>query len=184
MQSVRGAAAKMTHRTRNIQIPAGFTLLEAMFACVLVVVPIFGLMSAMNSATVLETVTMETVIARNAVRKKAEELQDLQNDVDFPGIFAAYNGTTFSVAEMTLWAGQPGTGSFKFPSSGAQLREDVTDADLGMPRDLNGSNTVDAADHAADYKLLPCTVRVDWTGPRGAEFIELNLLLTSRRAAQ
>ena len=39
------------------------------------------------------------------------------------------------------------------------VREDVVDAGLGMPRDLNGNNVVDTANHSSDYLVLPVRVR-------------------------
>jgi prepilin-type N-terminal cleavage/methylation domain-containing protein len=168
----------------------GFTLLEVMVAAMILTVALLGTLSAINGAMVLQTVTMETVIARDAVRKKAEQLIDLQDDVNFPNIFANYKvGTTnrtFSVTEMTEWTGTPASGVISFPESSGALVENVSNTNWAMPRDLNGDGATDgsAIDRAATYKLLPCTVRVDWVGPKGNEFYQLHLLLTSRRATQ
>jgi hypothetical protein len=54
------------------------------------------------------------------------------------------------------------------------LREDVTDTALGMPRDLNGNNVVDTADHSLDYLVLPVRVLLEWkhrTGTRKFEIV-------------
>jgi hypothetical protein len=64
-------------------------------------------------------------------------------------------------------------GSVSFPGDGIELREDVVDAELGMPRDLNGDGNIDGADHTNDYVILPFRVRVDWRGPSGNQRVEL-----------
>ena len=48
-----------------------------------------------------------------------------------------------------------------------QLREDLDDPALGLPRDLNGDSIVDGLDHADDYFLLPLEVTVRWRGRSG-----------------
>jgi hypothetical protein len=61
------------------------------------------------------------------------------------------------------------TASIEFPgNTGAVLREDAVDAELGMPRDLDGDGTVDTDDHAGDYLVLPVRVRVTWDGVSGS----------------
>ena len=52
-------------------------------------------------------------------------------------------------------------------------------ARAGMPRDLGGAPGVDAADHAADYRVLPTIVRVRWRGVRGDAQIALALTLSN-----
>jgi len=58
-----------------------------------------------------------------------------------------------------------------------QLREDVVDNALGMPRDLNGDGVVDTNDHSLDYRLLPVRIRFDWTGKGGRSTLEIKTLL-------
>lgn len=53
------------------------------------------------------------------------------------------------------------------------LREDVVDAGLGMPRDLNGNNVVDTATHSSDYLLLPVRVRLEWKSGTGGRKFEI-----------
>jgi hypothetical protein len=38
----------------------------------------------------------------------------------------------------------------------------MTDAQLGMPRDLDADGVVDDANHANDYLLLPIRIRIEW----------------------
>jgi hypothetical protein len=53
-------------------------------------------------------------------------------------------------------------GRVEFPTIESQLREDVNDDSLTMPRDLNGDGVVDALDHSVDRILLPVKVTVEW----------------------
>lgn len=53
------------------------------------------------------------------------------------------------------------------------LREDFEDEELGFPRDLNGDNVVDTANHGTDYIVLPVRIRVSWQSPTGARHFEL-----------
>jgi len=64
------------------------------------------------------------------------------------------------------------------PPAGAELREDVQDTVLGMPRDLNGDSIVDTLDHADDYYVLPIRVRVEWEGRAGQRSFEMFTILT------
>jgi hypothetical protein len=54
-----------------------------------------------------------------------------------------------------------------------QLREDYQDPELGMPRDLNGNNVVDTANHSTDYVLLPVRVEVRWKNGANTRRFEL-----------
>jgi hypothetical protein len=63
---------------------------------------------------------------------------------------------------------------------GTELREDVVDTDLGLPRDLNGDGAIDGADHSADYRILPVRVTVSWTGQNGVRSMDFVTVLTER----
>ena len=63
------------------------------------------------------------------------------------------------------------------PSDGGPLREDVEDAELSLPRDLNGDAKIDALDHASDYIVLPVRVVVEWNGYAGPRRLEMFTML-------
>ncbi len=42
------------------------------------------------------------------------------------------------------------------------LREDIVAPEYGLPCDLNGDGVIDSKNHAADYKILPLVIRLDW----------------------
>ncbi|QDU65414.1 type IV pilus modification PilV family protein [Engelhardtia mirabilis] len=47
------------------------------------------------------------------------------------------------------------------------LREDVANAQLDTPRDLNGDSIIDEEDHSDDYVILPVRVSIRWRGQHG-----------------
>jgi hypothetical protein len=61
------------------------------------------------------------------------------------------------------------------------LREDFVDANLGMPRDLNGDSIVDNKDHSEDYILLPVHIRIEWQGSNGRRWLDVYSMLTDLR---
>lgn len=152
-------------------------------------VAIAGLAGSLVSTLRLSRVNEETALADDAANALAAQLRGQ----DFRDVFALYNdvaaddpaatpapGADFAVLGLNVRDDDPDgfVGRVLFPSGApGTLREDFVDASLGMPRDLNADGVVDAADHANDYVLLPVTIRLDWSGPTGNRFTELDLLL-------
>ena len=58
------------------------------------------------------------------------------------------------------------------------VREDLVDAELGLPRDLNGDNVVDDQNHAGDYIILPVCIVVRWQGMFGERSLRMVTMLT------
>ncbi len=155
-----------------------------------------GMVGSMVTSMSLRRVNTETALAQQSARRTIEELQSLT----FAQIFATYNATTTDDAGLAVAARgmsfatagldpQDGDadgvcGEVIFPVTVVggvpQLREDVVDADLGMPRDLDGDGVVDALDHATNYVLLPVRVRVAWRGVSGARQLDFDTLLCTR----
>jgi hypothetical protein len=79
-------------------------------------------------------------------------------------------------------AGKPGQICFpgSTQASPNTLLENVTDTNLGMPRDLNGDGVIDGNNHAADYKILPVTVRVQWQSKNGPQIYQLHTILVAK----
>jgi len=170
----------------------GFTLLEVAFGTALLTVGISALLSVIIGYSRLVRVNTESGIAQQAARQMLERMQD----TTFAQIFATYNtvtaddpsgvgtapGRNFVVAGLTPLANDAdgSVGEILFPMNGSQLRENVTDTALGMPRDLNGDSITDSADHAANYVLLPVTLRLRWRGAAGPRTMNVRHLLTNR----
>ena len=175
---------------------AGFTLLEVLVGGVVLTLGAVGMAGAMLSSLTLQRCESEAALARVAAERAIEEL----SAVDFDDVYAVYNASTqddagrsvaargahFTVAGLRVRPGDAdrNCGRVSFPTVTAGgvewLREDVVDAPLGMPRDLNGDGVLDGMDHAADYSILPVRVRVEWCGARGDETFELETILCRR----
>lgn len=169
-------------------------MLEIAVTITIVTVSLGMFAQVMASSKKLDPIASETAIAASAARTVFEEMKNR----DFGELFALYNanpnddpdgagtapGANFTVPELQLAPGVARAGTVIFPTFEGQLREDVTDAMLGMPRDLNSDGTVDALDHASDFILLPIRVRVDWIakGSQGTQRrFEMFTMFTSFR---
>jgi hypothetical protein len=75
-------------------------------------------------------------------------------------------------------------GRIEFPTldvgAGPELREDVGDPGLGMPRDLDGDGVWPEAGPIADYVVLPVRVVVEWRGVSGDRQVRLETMLCAR----
>ena len=62
-----------------------------------------------------------------------------------------------------------------------ELREDVADAGLGMPRDLDGDGFVEpGVNVAGEYVVLPVRVLIEWRGVSGDRSVQLETMLCTR----
>src|SRR5262245_15136649 len=171
---------------------AAFTLLEVLCAVVVLALAALGLSRAMIASNQLASDSRERALATEAARRMLEELQD----TSFGSVFRTYDanpandlggagkapGANFTVdgLQATPDDADGMVGEIVFPVIGTQLRETADLPELGMPHDLDGGGTLDAADHAADYALLPVLVRVRWRGQTAPMQVELRTILAQR----
>ena len=170
--------------------PAGFTLIELIAAASVLAIAACGMSVAIVNAMSTSAVTRETAQARAAARQLMEQIQN----IPVHDVFATFN--TISTDDPLGPGTAPGgifdiqtkpaavqvsnmTGEILFPEAGVagELREDVQDPILGMPRDLNGDGTIDNLNHALDYIVLPVRIRIRWQGVAGDRSLDLCGLL-------
>ena len=101
------------------------------------------------------------------------------------GLPGSAPGNLFTVAGLQPVDGALVVGRIEFPAAYdpdgvLELREDVVDDRLAMPRDLNGDGDVDDVDHSTDYRLLPVAIVLRWRGSMGERTMELRTLLADR----
>ncbi|MEW6071027.1 MAG: hypothetical protein AB1726_00340 [Planctomycetota bacterium] len=169
------------------------TLIEIVVAFTVLVVAALAFTRVIVYSTSTTGVQREVSLAQEAARQTIEILQA----ESFAEVFARYNsdpeddpgvpgtapGDAIEVPELAAPAGAPGpVGRISFPTAvdaleGLQLRENVVDTALGMPRDLNGDGAVDGLDHSGDYALLPVRIRFEWRGKAGDSALEIKTLL-------
>ncbi len=176
----------------NARREGGWTFVEVMIALVVLTVGIVSFLVSLTSSMQLSAAAHERDLATNAARQIIERMRTEtfsrifslynENANDDPGGVGTAPGADFDITglEARPSDGDGKPGKIVFPVSGTELREDITDALLGMPRDLNADTIVDSADHAGDYLILPVIVRIEWTGIAGEETLEIRTLLTDR----
>lgn len=158
---------------------AGFSLLEFVVVLAILSISLSIFAQTLGASLRLDPVSVEKAVAAEAARSQFEEMRNqpfsqlfqLYNDdpADDPGGPGTAPGSYFSVKDLTpIVAGQP-VGRVIFPAVGNQLRENVTDDNLGMPRDLNGDEVVDNANHAGDAIILPVQLRLEWVPANGRD---------------
>lgn len=169
----------------------GFTLIEL---AVVMTVAAYAL-SMMTSTFVnigrLGPANRENGAALDAARSMIEVLKA----TDFPEVYARYNadpaddpgfagsapGNTFAVPFLSADPADPDgmVGEITFPTLGAELREDVDDRLLGLPRDLNLDGAVDALDHSGDYRVLPVRIQLRWRSRSGERLVNFYSTLSA-----
>jgi prepilin-type N-terminal cleavage/methylation domain-containing protein len=175
----------------------GLTLMELVMAMTVLAIAIAGYAKTVAMSSIASTTSREATLAAEAGRQMIERMCATVTDpaMGFDEIYVRYNstaaddpagvspGSNFAVAGLDARAndldGMPGEILFPTMTVGGvlQLREDLVDAKLGMPSDLNGDGVVDALNHAADYQNLPVLVRVRWRGVGGPGQVEFQTVL-------
>lgn len=182
------------HESARGRTRGGFTLIELMLVMSVLMVALLLLSRSLGTAMRLTDVNRETALAADGARQMIELMR---GNEDFSQVFALYNddpdddpglpgsapGAGFAVNGLDPVDGDPDglVGEIRFPTvlgaGGLELREDVLDESLGMPRDLDGNGAVDAVDHGDDYRLLPVSLTLRWKGVTGVRSLEVQTLL-------
>jgi type II secretory pathway pseudopilin PulG len=168
----------MSLRARRSRRRRGTTLLDVTIAAAVLAIAITSLLSLIVSSITLSRVNHETAIAHEAARRIVERIQG----TDFADVLTTWTANPgFDVRGLTPQdADADGlVGQVSFPMVAGELREDVVDVGLGMPRDLDGDGAVDADDHSGDHVVLPVRVRLSWQGVSGDRSVDLATILMS-----
>jgi type II secretory pathway pseudopilin PulG len=177
-----------THRARG-----AFTILELMIAVTLVSLILVAMSNSILTSMKATGVNRETALATDGLAAMMERLQGVghfsdvfklynANPLDDPGMPGTAPGPNFAVSGLQPVDGDPDgfVGEILFPTIGNDLREDVVDPRLGMPRDLSGDGIVDNVAHDGNYKLLPVLLRLRWKGVGVERSMEIRTLLSDR----
>lgn len=184
---------RVPNRTRVAPpvVAAGFSIVEVLLVLTILTVGIGMFAGTLGSIMGLGPSLRESARATEAARSVIESLRGQNFDelwrlynadpADDPAGPATGPGPAFDVAGLVAVPGDADgrVGIVVFPEDGGELREDMVDARLGLPRDLNNDGAVDALDHGGDYRVLPVVVRVEWRGKGPARRIELYTTLTA-----
>jgi prepilin-type N-terminal cleavage/methylation domain-containing protein len=167
----------------------GLTLLEIAVAVAVLAIGLGSSVYALLAGMALQRTAAEHTLALQAAETALESIQA----VDFAEAFARFNATVADDPGLGLSPGddfevpgltpQPGdadgrAGEFLFPGDNVGLAENVADAELGMPRDLDMDGDLGGAD---EYAVLPVRVRVRWRGALGDRELVLGTILNNER---
>jgi prepilin-type N-terminal cleavage/methylation domain-containing protein len=180
--------------TESRRARGAFTLLELMITVTLVSLLLVALSNSIITSMKATGVNKESALASDGIAEMVERLQGVgqfqqvfalynANPNDDPGMPGTAPGNHFAIKGLQVPDDEPPGGSvgeIVFPTIGNQLREDVVNPDLGMPRDLNGDGIIDSADHAGDYKVLPVLIRVHWKGLGAKRSMVVRTILANR----
>lgn len=170
---------------------AGFSQLELLFAIAVLMVAALSFSSAMVTSMHLADSTREHTLASEAARRVLEEMQD----AEFDDLLALYDddptndpggvvvpGSRFAVSGLTPAVDDADgfVGSVEFPLSEGKLLERAELPEFGLPRDLDGSGTLDDADHSTGYALLPVRISVRWRTDGAPMEVTLRSFLAQR----
>jgi prepilin-type N-terminal cleavage/methylation domain-containing protein len=169
---------------------AGFTFLELAVVMTILLSALLIFSSTISGVAKTRSVNRETGLAVAAARNMLETLRSEDftqvykrynaNPGDDPGGAGSAPGSRFKVAGLD--AAPDSTdglqGEVRFPTAvhpvnGLQLREDVENRSLGMPRDLSGDGKIDDQDHSDSYFILPVQIHLRWKGATGIREFEL-----------
>jgi prepilin-type N-terminal cleavage/methylation domain-containing protein len=169
---------------------AGFTFVELAVVMIILLVALLIFSSTISGLARQRAINRENRLAMDAARNQIELLR---SEV-FQEVFARHNsdpaddpegpatapGHRFAVADLQA---SPDAldglqGELFFPTvvdglGDLQLREDLDEPSLGMPRDLSGDSIIDDQDHADGYFILPVRVLVRWSGKNGVREYQL-----------
>lgn len=168
---------------------AGLSMIEVLVGMTLLTIGLLGYLQVLVGAVATSQLNREQTRALEAAREVMERLQATpraeifasfnSEPADDPGGPGTAPGAGFAVNGLDPQRGDADglPGEIVFPEVAGELREDVVDPTLSMPRDLNGDGFIDALDHAADWRSLPVLVRVRWRGRSGDAQIDLRTML-------
>ena len=156
---------------------AGFTLIELAIATSILMIGLVSVLTASSQMHSLGRLNRERTLAQNAVRSMAERMHAASHGFAADpqtwaqGLLATYGaggsfGNTFSIQGLTPVEDGALVGSIVLATNETQADAEL-DADVGMPRDLNGDGDTTDTDVSTSARILPVVLTVRWQGETG-----------------
>jgi len=158
-------------------VPAqsGIALVEILVALSLLAIGFLSLVATLAQNARLQRLTHEKHLA---VLGAESILEDLRR-TDFNQLVATHAGSEQHF-DLTGLSAREGDGDGHVGRIFFVLDETANDSvakAFELPRDLNGDGDALDKNVAADYRILPVRIQVDWTGVGGASSIEVRAVL-------
>lgn len=165
----------------------GSTLIEVAIAASVMVIGLLGFMQVIAMSVGSSTANRHADLATQAAREVIEQVQA----ATFSTLHTTYGvppggavpGNAFDVPGLDPDPSDPDgrVGEIRLPvvatGGGVEVRENLQQPELGLPRDLNGDGNIDGLDHSADMQILPVLVRLRWRGSTGISRMEFRTLV-------
>lgn len=179
----------------------GLTMVELSVVLVVLLVAVSIYSNTLAATARQRVMQRESALAAEGARTQIERMLNTPfgeryalfnaDPSDDPAGAGSAPGARFAVPGLPTVPGTLGgmAGTVRFPALNVgsadapvwELREDVVDAALSMPRDLDSDFRVDALDHADEYTRLPVEVLVEWQGRIGRQRYRLISLMVELR---
>jgi Tfp pilus assembly protein PilV len=154
-----------------------FTLLELAIATSILMIGIVSVLSASSRMNSLRVSNRERTLAQNAVRSMTERMHASAHGFSADPVtwsqrlFDTFGpggsfGNAFAVEGLPLVEGAESVGTIVIGSDETDTDTELQ-AQLGMPRDLNGDGDAADADVTSGARLLPVVLTLRWRGERG-----------------
>jgi type II secretory pathway pseudopilin PulG len=146
----------------------GVSIVELVIALGVLAVAMLALLSIIFSSGSLQQTTREKAQAYNFIRGLLEEMRSTPTFNQIYTLYkpggANYPNATYLKNHLNLNAPTSGQQfQIVFPQVNGVLNEAAVDAELGMPKDLDWSGSVENRDVSLSYKILPVRIIVRWS---------------------
>ncbi len=186
-QSSRDPAERRSVAAPNFHHRTGLSLVEVMVSLVIVTVATYILTTTVMASVMNASYKREKAAAAEALANMVEEIRarpasevfalfnsDSSDDPYGPGTGFGHRFEIPGLDPQLDRSGKPrSVGEILLPGRGAWLDESFSQAEFGMPRDLDGSMFVESGDCSDRYVLLPLIVRARWRGRLGDRQMEI-----------
>lgn len=166
---------------------SGLSLVELLIVLVVLTISVGMLTSTVTSTSHVAPLQRENALASEAARTVFETMrtqpfeqlfalynEDPSDDPDGPG---SAPGPWIQVQGLIpADVAAPAVGRIRFPTIDGQLRQDVEDVLLGMPRDLTGNGEVNDQNVADRYIILPVEIELEWQSTVGPRSLRLHTM--------
>jgi hypothetical protein len=175
--------------SRRATRTGGFSLVDLCVALVILAVAVSSLVGATFSALRLDRVNESRAAASQALRSVVEDMKALELTLVYPAFNTSpdddpdpdydYRSKLDLSTKLPhgMFVATPVAEILLPENPQGQLREDLDEPLLGMPRDLDGDGLIDAEDHSADYELLPVLLKLQWESPTGLQTVQVATVL-------